>query len=741
MRLHFAVIAFFLCLNLNAAELDTCAEYESQVAQVLSGDSRTVELSAANSCISQRATESILYGIIEKTNSPSGAAWAIELASGKNPAGVDNSKERKPVPYIFAFVFLVLCFLAIYAAFQNKLEYLVQEGENEEKTFNPFFFVLLFVFVFLPFSETGESIATFLVSATQGIGLYILLLTLSLIVPITTQFFVSTDLESGAPTSTKEEAYSEANAKVNSMFAIKIAERIRKNSTIENNAKVDLNGRIFFNSVQSTLDCYSNVGSYEIANNKLYTPLSVQNRKCYRDLVGGSYVQDFGYVSLVKSEVDYSFWLRHEIEFEKLAELNAQYHCVKGDASRDKSKRNYQCIDYVNNKVKGDKYAEFFTKEINQSVIEAERTNLVRAYLDYENSKFKKLNSDSIKTIAEKLTKEIYLRISASIVTSYFIAASSKPSQELTLQGFKDTQVVFNGFEDLSASNNLYILNKSNTSSQSIFIPENLSEYFVIANKTTVRASKGSSFFPENGKDCLNSFSKCSGLSELSVVDIQKNVAGTLSEALKIYAVLKIFEKAKVHNNQTTAMIRGVVEFICGLMISFLIVTFGLQIFSLTINLFSFAISSILLGINIGVLIIKLLASSVFQNKEDDSATNIKMLVIVYWLKPMIFAITFSLIFLLCIKSLNLIFYAENVGGLDIFNSLLELDFEAIRKFLTLIIAGTLIFIIPAVTSRTLTDWFISTLALSDAMESESEYERAVKENGGKIQRFMLKFL
>lgn len=715
-----------------------CQQYKNEAKQVIEKSSRTVSYTAIKSCIADKASSTLIYKLNDKINYPAGAAWAISAISGKDVADAGTETERKPLGYFYAGLLFVFFCLAVYTFLQSKIEYLIQETENSEQTFLSLFVLLLFVFIFLPFNEQGESIATFLIAAAEGTSLYLLLLALLSFVPIFTSYFTVSDYNNDFSNSTKEKALYEANVSINQFIKIKTAERISKNKDIQNKAFVDKNGQITVASVQKTLNCYSSVSGYSATKNQLVTPFSKSNSSCYQASVDNAYVQTFGYTPS-SAELN-KFWIDNEEEFESIVEDNAALVCSGSGNSNDKTERNYQCIDYEKNLAKSNgKYVSYFASAKSSTEINERKKALVDKYIDY----VQKLDNEKKNAnLAESITRNVFGGLTISIMTSYFEATKNNTNPSELIENIRKNRPVFLGFKDNRASNSFYILNKSNTSSQNIFIPAEQKEFFAQSD-TLIYSNPVSNLdlLPSNAPDCRKSFSKCEGLRPSSLGQFQKDMSVQLTDSLKTYAVLKLLEKSKIVNNQALSMTQSFLEFIIGILIAFLGLTFFLQLFALTVHLLAYASSALLFGLYVGILILRGVTALIFKSKDDSSFTNARMLTLILLLKPCIYVFVYTIIFMIGISSLSLLFIAFDLRNISIQNAIMEMDFEAIRDYLIIAITASLTFVLPALTAKSLTNWLISQFALADSFDSEDEYEKTLKEKTGTIQRFIFKLL
>ena len=716
-----------------------CQQYKNEAKQVIEKSSRTVSYTAIKSCIADKANSTLIYKLNEKINYPAGAAWAISAISGKDVTDAGTANERKPLGYFYAGLLFVFFCLSVYTFLQSKIEHLIQEAENVEQTFLPLFVLLLFVFVFLPFNDNGESIATFLIAAAEGASLYLLLLALLSYVPIFTSYFTVSDYSNDFSNSTKEKALYKANVSVNQFIKIKTAERISKNKDIQNNAFVDKNGQITVASVQKTLDCYSVANGFSVTNNQLVTPFSKSNSSCYQASVDTAYVQKFGYTPS-SAELN-KFWIDNEKEFESIVEDNAAFVCSSSSGnSNDKAERNYQCIDYEKNIAKSSgKYVSYFNSAKSIAEINSRKKALVEKYIDYT----QKIDSEKKNSnLADSITRNIFGGLTISIMTSYFEATKNNINPSELIENIRKNRPVFLGFEDKRASNSFYILTKSNTSSQNIFIPAEQKEFFAQSD-TLIYSNPVSNFnlLPSNGPECRESFSKCEGLKPSSLGQFQKDMSVQLTDSLMTYAVLKILEKSKSANNQALSMTLSFLEFIIGILIAFLGLTFFLQLFALTVHLLAYASTALLFGLYAGILILRGVTALIFKSRDDSSFTNARMLTLILLLKPCMYVFVYTIIFMIGISSLSLLFIAFDLKNMSIQNAIMEMDFETIRNYLLIAITGSLTFVLPALTAKSLTNWIISQFALADSFDSEDEYEKTLKEKTGTIQRFIFKLL
>lgn len=734
-------------LSDSLSELSKCNQYSNEFSEVLAGNNNSVSTESVKSCISEVITQSPMFLLASNFVNKSGSEWALEKLT-EHPlkeSTIETSFEKSDSQtYIEKFLiycfFLSLVFFAI-TAIREILDY--NDNAHQQTSLMQSFSGTAKIFIIVVFlAPVGDSsIIAIAIGALFGASIYVIHLCLFLVTPIFTAIFIPSDLDRDYPAETIETAKSLISDDLSNLLKIKTAEFNLKSADVSYNVKTDFTGKILADSVQGTLNCYALVSSTSFENGKLRLPGSIQNARCYAALTNNAYFQNFGSIE-AKESADVEFWIDNEAEVERIQEEERRYACVNRLDSRNKENKNPDCLDYRLNQVVSESgYAKMITDSLSIEEIEELKIKIIESRFNEVKTRIKTQNSQTFKKTIDSQIKTITNGGYVSLFFAYAKAGQYSLKTDEYLEYFKKNKITFNGYSESKSNSNLFLSGKSSTSAQSLLVPIEKPEFYVVSSTNNFKKSSYvDNLIPPSSFNCQGGISECHGIKEINIIELEKKTAELLNYSSKTYFALKATKSVLSINNQSLALAITVVGLIMKLALLVVSCTTYIMFIILATKSFSLYVYLLLISFNIIVVIVKYLSSIAF-NTQNEASHSLKELIFNSIVEPVLFIALYVSAFWISISVVNLAIFMLNIELSSVIQHAIELKLDTIINLSMLLFCIVLIALVPGILAKQLSNQILKKYEVRAMSETDNQIEGFYGEGKNYAQKLMRKIL
>ncbi|HGN0662100.1 TPA: hypothetical protein ACKTGI_003478 [Pseudomonas aeruginosa] len=730
-----------------SASIQACNTYINEYVAVVNGSLKNTTKESAHKCIADSIKQAPMYIFAEIFVNRAGLDIAISYLVNQNlsdnltnniPEIPDQTYIEKLISYVF-FYALFIVGLTFFMDMKIYTQNSHKENISLTATFSTTGKAFLIAVLLAPIGTT--SLIGLALGMFFGMAIYVTYLCLFLVVPIFSSIFIPADIEQDYPRETIETVKSLVSDNVSNLLKIKTAEFNLKSLDVSYNVKTDLTGKILADSVQDTLNCYAINSEAKYENGKVRLPKSMQNAYCYAAFTNNAYFQNFGSIDVDDKEST-EFWIDKENEIENLQEEERRYACVNRLNSLNKQSKNLDCIDYRNNEVVRDGiYAKMITESLSYEELEKRKSAIIENRFANVNAKVKTSTADTYEKMARK---QINTVINGAIASLFFAFSKSSEYSLKTdeyIAYFKKNKITFNGYGESKSDSNLFLLGKSSTSAQSLLVPVEKPEFYVVSNSNDFKQNSYiDNLIPPSSFDCKRGISNCTGIKEVNIADLEKKTAQVLNYSSKSYFALSGVKKTFSLNNQYVSLALMFLSFIMKISLLVVSCTTYLMFVILAMKLLSLFIYMILVAFDFIVILIKYMSSLAFKT-QSNAAHAIKELMFNAVIEPVIFIFAYVMSFWVSISAVSLAVLMLNLEFTNVMQKIVTLRIDSFINLCILLTCLVLIALAPGLVAKWASEKTLKKYQVRPLREIDSDMEGFYGEGKNYTSKFMRKLL